>query len=102
LRWPYRSIAAAEVARLRPLAQQQLPEFFPGVEARPYYEPEAAGSETGAGLAPNYRKLAQLEFPSSICCRRPSLRLAGRSDQNLLFPVMGEDLPDRSVALVEP
>ncbi len=30
LRWPYRSIPAAEVARLRPLAQQQLPEFFPG------------------------------------------------------------------------
>ncbi len=29
LRWPYRSIAAAEVARLCPVARQQLPEFFP-------------------------------------------------------------------------
>jgi dihydrodipicolinate synthase/N-acetylneuraminate lyase len=29
LRWPYRSIAGAEVARLRPVARQQLPEFFP-------------------------------------------------------------------------
>jgi 4-hydroxy-tetrahydrodipicolinate synthase len=30
LRWPYRWIAESEVARLRPMARQQLPEFFPG------------------------------------------------------------------------
>jgi hypothetical protein len=28
MRWPYRSIPAAEAARLRPIAREMIPEFF--------------------------------------------------------------------------
>ena len=32
LRWPYRGFAASEVARLRPVVRELIPEFYPGTE----------------------------------------------------------------------